>query len=51
MGHIRSSLVHSDTQKTIKLRKEILEELKTSDNREFKLAMNPIEEVWLISEV
>lgn len=45
MGHILSSSVHSGNQRTIMLRKEILEELKGSDIREFKLAVNPIEEV------
>lgn len=45
MGHILSSSVHSDTQRTIMFRTEILEELKGSDITEFKLAVNPIEEV------
>lgn len=51
MAYILSSSVHLNTQRTIMLRKEILEELKSSDIRKFKPAVNPLEEVWIISEV
>lgn len=45
MAYILSPSVCSNTQRNTMLRKEILEELRSSDIRQFKPAVNPLEEV------